>query len=516
MLVRQAAQFIPADKTQRKLLSHAGGSDLYYKSTPDVSSVSKDGTLKSGESAVTFSAGVWVISASQAALTVTEVSEATDPTGKDLATQAELDAAQTTTSAALVTLTPATEARNVLKPSADTVALTLQAINGAASARLFSVLKEAGSPWLEIGPPASGEAIVEIGPEFTRSLYQGGGNKPALGVDGKLEALAGAGDGEHRLTNSSAGNNSVAIRNLNNEDGYSTVRFIDKDGIEGCAFGYGNPGTALDYPFAGAAYWESSHFVTDDGEESEDQDVRPMRVVQTGNFTDTAESSGVRARTEWATDGSWNFFNLYTLGFSTRKTLVQLKPDASAYFNAPDGTTPILSVRPVGAWTKAGAIIGVTGKTAGGVPPQVALDCVGTGLFGVGVDTGRPSNFTATKDFAIATYQPEAQQVRLVRPSVVKLDVLVNTASAPLPVRVDFTDPDHSSVVPLRLSLDGLANIFLTGATSAGGGKGVVCIKNTVEAPGTNPTEGGVLYVEAGALKYRGSGGKVTELAAAS
>ncbi len=48
-----------------------------------------------------------------------------------------------------------------------------------------------------------------------------------------------------------------------------------------------------------------------------------------------------------------------------------------------------------------------------------------------------------------------------------------------------------------------------------GGGSGVMGIKNCTTAPTTNPTGGGVLYVEAGALKYRGSSGTVTTIAAA-
>lgn len=38
-------------------------------------------------------------------------------------------------------------------------------------------------------------------------------------------------------------------------------------------------------------------------------------------------------------------------------------------------------------------------------------------------------------------------------------------------------------------------------------------IKNTSAAPGSNPSAGGFLYVESGALKYRGSSGTVTTIA---
>jgi hypothetical protein len=52
------------------------------------------------------------------------------------------------------------------------------------------------------------------------------------------------------------------------------------------------------------------------------------------------------------------------------------------------------------------------------------------------------------------------------------------------------------------------------GGTSYGSGTGsVVFIANATAAPSTNPTGGGVLYVEAGALKYRGSSGTVTTIA---
>jgi hypothetical protein len=48
---------------------------------------------------------------------------------------------------------------------------------------------------------------------------------------------------------------------------------------------------------------------------------------------------------------------------------------------------------------------------------------------------------------------------------------------------------------------------------SLGGGKGVLGIANAATVPSSNPTGGGVLYVQAGALKYRGSSGTVTTIA---
>ena len=48
-----------------------------------------------------------------------------------------------------------------------------------------------------------------------------------------------------------------------------------------------------------------------------------------------------------------------------------------------------------------------------------------------------------------------------------------------------------------------------------GSGSGVIGVANAATVPTTNPTGGGVLYAEAGALKWRGSAGTITTLAAA-
>lgn len=53
------------------------------------------------------------------------------------------------------------------------------------------------------------------------------------------------------------------------------------------------------------------------------------------------------------------------------------------------------------------------------------------------------------------------------------------------------------------------------GVQSFGGGKGVVSLCNANTVPTTNPVGAGILYVQAGALKYRGTSGTVTQLAAA-
>ena len=54
------------------------------------------------------------------------------------------------------------------------------------------------------------------------------------------------------------------------------------------------------------------------------------------------------------------------------------------------------------------------------------------------------------------------------------------------------------------------------GVTSQfGAGQGVIAIANAAIAPSVNPAGGGILYVEDGALKYRGSDGAITTIAPA-
>lgn len=58
------------------------------------------------------------------------------------------------------------------------------------------------------------------------------------------------------------------------------------------------------------------------------------------------------------------------------------------------------------------------------------------------------------------------------------------------------------------------AGLF-TNSGSYGGGSRVLFIRDRTTAPTSNPSGGGLLYVESGALKYRGSGGTTTTIASA-
>ena len=58
-------------------------------------------------------------------------------------------------------------------------------------------------------------------------------------------------------------------------------------------------------------------------------------------------------------------------------------------------------------------------------------------------------------------------------------------------------------------------NIGFRTGSQFGAGQGVMAIANATVTPSVNPGGGGVLYVEGGALKYRGSNGTVTTIAPA-
>jgi hypothetical protein len=64
-----------------------------------------------------------------------------------------------------------------------------------------------------------------------------------------------------------------------------------------------------------------------------------------------------------------------------------------------------------------------------------------------------------------------------------------------------------------RIYITTNGNIGFRTTNQFGSGVGVVGIANATTVPTTNPTGGGVLYVEGGALKYRGSSGTITTVA---
>jgi len=68
-------------------------------------------------------------------------------------------------------------------------------------------------------------------------------------------------------------------------------------------------------------------------------------------------------------------------------------------------------------------------------------------------------------------------------------------------------------LVVQRLAAGG--NIGLRTSSQFGAARGVIAIANAAVALSVNPSNGEILYVEDGALKYRGSAGTVTVIAPA-
>ncbi len=98
------------------------------------------------------------------------------------------------------------------------------------------------------------------------------------------------------------------------------------------------------------------------------------------------------------------------------------------------------------------------------------------------------------------------------------LRVIQNTTNATdKHIYIGFQSGATSSILmysnnALVLKVETGGNLGLNGA-SYGGGVGVIFIANRATVPTSNPTGGGILYCESGALKYRGSGGTTTTVA---
>lgn len=94
----------------------------------------------------------------------------------------------------------------------------------------------------------------------------------------------------------------------------------------------------------------------------------------------------------------------------------------------------------------------------------------------------------------------------------------VKSAAATASGSVQYTMATDDLIVAssgaVRLTTAGSGNIGIN-STSYGSGVGAVALANATTVPTTNPTGGGVLYSEAGALKWRGSSGTITTIAPA-
>jgi len=94
-----------------------------------------------------------------------------------------------------------------------------------------------------------------------------------------------------------------------------------------------------------------------------------------------------------------------------------------------------------------------------------------------------------------------------------KYEIAVQSDKLQINGRNSNDDAFETIVVFQRRAAGG--NVGIRTSSQFGSGQGVIAIANVSIAPTVNPAGGGILYVEDGALKYRGSSGTVTTIAPA-
>jgi hypothetical protein len=123
---------------------------------------------------------------------------------------------------------------------------------------------------------------------------------------------------------------------------------------------------------------------------------------------------------------------------------------------------------------------------------------------GLGIGTSSPGYKLDVSGQIRASVASSNAQLRLERTTTSAGHSWLGASSSSL---LEVLDSSFST----RLTLDSSGNLGL-GGTSFGSGVTVFFLANAT-APTSNPSGGGILYVEAGALKYRGSSGTVTTIA---
>ncbi|MEU6181156.1 hypothetical protein [Streptomyces coeruleorubidus] len=243
-------------------------------------------------------------------------------------------------------------------------------------------------------------------------------------------------------------------------------------------------------------------------------------TVRSAYFKTTAASNGTHTMTAYqaATTGdnsvAGNFTSdnldascVYVAGPNKQRSTLKI-----GHTGAADGTDSVASAIGIELNNAGTACQGITvtapdGPTTGNLlllRNNSVDDFVvkGTGRVGIGVATG------ATPGARVQIAQRDDTTIGL-------LMVANSASSSHLAEFRDSTNAAKTRVLKTGALAAQNAQFGTPTAESYGGGDGVVGIRNTTTAPTTNPTNGGVLYVEAGALKYRGSSGTVTTIAPA-
>lgn len=311
-----------------------------------------------------------------------------------------------------------------------------------------------------------------------RARYQGGWTDFHQ-VGGYVAAIADY-PGRHRFEGNWGANNVMVIRNRSNADAYSAVCFENQDGREGFAVGLGNAGTAYDGPFAGAAFFESSDFIKEDGSSDTANSVgRPIRGVVTCPMYrrhDKTTGHAQYGRTEWGIDGSWTFHAVHPdWSKAAQRVIFRLHAGAGFYGVSAydlDDWTPLFRVRSKNGFDRGGIVVGTSYEYtgSGAPPPQVAADIVGTVLAGKNIDSGRSTEmFYGNIQPSFCHYDSSEFVLRAVRPGVGKFDLMFAGPVTGKPLRVAFVDRDHASVEPLWVAMDGSGKVGVTGNFAVNG-----------------------------------------------
>lgn len=171
---------------------------------------------------------------------------------------------------------------------------------------------------------------------------------------------------------------------------------------------------------------------------------------------------------------------------TTRRALINASASVTTM-----GLSPQLQVHGTGASSSAASVVRWS-ASAGGPALHIAKSRgAAVGTFGV------VSSNDALGDVVFGGDDGAA----IVSAARIRASVDGATGTNDMPGRIELaTTPDGSATLTTRVILDS---------------KGVVFVANAGTVPSANPTGGGYLYVDAGALKYRGSSGTVTTIAAA-
>jgi len=124
--------------------------------------------------------------------------------------------------------------------------------------------------------------------------------------------------------------------------------------------------------------------------------------------------------------------------------------------------------------------------------------------FGVTISLD-PASVTTT-NYLLPFYAPGASYLAVATGALYQLlySTIIRTLTGTTN-QIDVSNPTGEVTLSLASNLK-----VGTGGYTSNNGTPALEIDNCTLAPSTNPTDGGVLYVEAGALKYRGSAGTVT------